>query len=144
MTTRELVAQDAGETSGTAVARYISLTKLIPPLLASVDEGRLPVSNAADYISVLPEQEQTDLVAVMDKIDVVPSKGQLAKIKEGSKAGTLDAAAIEAILSAERPAAVQVVLKQSRLRRYFPQDYTARQMEEVIVSLLEAWSARQE
>ena len=127
-----------------AVTRYISLTRLIPPLLASVDEGKLPVSNAADFISVLPEQEQTDLVAVMDKLDVVPAKGQLAKIKEGSKAGTLDAAAIEDILSAERPTAVQVVLGQSKLRRYFPEDYTARQMEEVIVSLLEAWSARQE
>ena len=126
------------------VARYISLTKLTSPLLALVDEGKLPVSNAADYISVLPEREQTDLVAVMDKLDVIPSKGQLAKIKEGSKAGTLDAAAIETILLAERPAAVQVVLKQSKLRRYFPESYDARQMEEVIVSLLEAWSARQE
>ena len=109
-----------------------------------MDEDKLSVSAATDYISVLAEQEQTDLVAVMDRLDVVPSKDQLAKIKEGSKAGTLDAAAIEAILSAERPAAVQVVLKQSSLRRYFPQDYTARQMEDVIVSLLEAWSARQE
>ena len=144
LTTRERVAQDAGETSGTAVARYISLTRLIPPLLASVDEGRLPVSNAADFISVLTEREQANLASAMDKLDVVPAKGQLAKIKEGSKAGTLDAAAIEAILSAERPPAVQVVIKQARLRRYFPEDYTARQMEEVIVSLLEAWSARQE
>ena len=46
------------------------------------------------------------------------------------------------ILSAERLAAVQVILGQSELRRYFPEDYTARQMEEVIVSLLEAWSAQ--
>ena len=139
---RERVAQDAGETSGTAVARYISLTKLIPPLLALVDEGKLSVSAAADYVSVLAEREQTDLIAVMDKLDVIPSKGQLAKIKEGSKAGTLDAAAIEDILSAERPPAVQVVLKQSKLRRYFPESYDARQMEEVIVSLLEEWKSR--
>ena len=144
LTTRERVAQDAGETSGTAVARYISLTKLIPSLLAMVDADKLAVSAAADYISVLNEQEQTDLATAMDKLDVVPGKGQLVRIKESSKAGTLDAAAIEAILSSERPAAVQVVLKQSRLRQYFPQSYTARQMEDVIVSLLEEWSARTE
>ena len=36
LTARERVAQDAGETSGTAVARYISLTKLLPPRLALV------------------------------------------------------------------------------------------------------------
>lgn len=142
LTARERVAQDAGETSGTAVARYISLTKLLPPLLDLVDEERLAVSAAADYLSGLPENEQTDLISVMDKLDVIPSKGQLVKIKEHSKAGTLTIAVIEAFLSAERPAAVQVVLKQARLHQYFPQTYTAQQMEEVIVSLLETWKTQ--
>lgn len=142
LTARERVAQDAGETSGTAVARYISLTKLLPPLLDLVDEERLAVSAAADYLSGLPENEQTDLISVIDKLDVIPSKGQLVKIKEHSKAGTLTIAVIEALLSAERPAAVQVVLKQARLHQYFPQTYTAQQMEEVIVSLLETWKTQ--
>ena len=142
LTARERVAQDAGETSGTAVARYISLTKLLPPLLDLVDEERLAVSAAADYLSGLPENEQTDLISVIDKLDVIPSKGQLVKIKEHSKAGTLTIAVIEALLSAERPAAVQVVLKQARLHQYFPQSYTAQQMEEVIVSLLETWKTQ--
>lgn len=142
LTARERVAQDAGETSGTAVARYISLTKLLPPLLDLVDEERLAVSAAADYLSGLPENEQTDLISVMGKLDVIPSKGQLVKIKEHSKAGTLTIAVIEALLSAERPAAVQVVLKQARLHQYFPQTYTAQQMEEVIVSLLETWKTQ--
>ena len=139
LTARERVAQDAGETSGTAVARYISLTKLIPSFLALVDEDKLAVSAAADYISVLTEPEQTDLISVMDKLGVIPVKGQLVKIKEHSKAGMLTITVIEELLSAERPAAVQVVLKQSRLHQYFPENYTAQQMEEVIVSLLETW-----
>ena len=73
---------------------------------------------------------------------MVPEKDQLAKIKESSKAGTLTIAIIEALLSKERPVPVQVVLKQARLRQYFPQSYTAQQMEEVIVSLLETWSVQ--
>ena len=93
-----------------AVTRYIALTRLISPLLVLVDEDKLSVSNAADYISVLTEQEQTNLVVVMDKLDVIPGRSQLVKIKESSKAKTLDAVAIEAILSTERPSAVQVVL----------------------------------
>ena len=108
-----------------------------------VDEDKLSVSNAADYISVLTEQEQTNLVVVMDKLDVIPGRSQLVKIKESSKAKTLDAVAIEAILSTERPSAVQVVLKQSRLHQYFPPSYTAQQMEEIIVSLLENWKLQQ-
>jgi len=140
---REQIAQDAGEKCGLAVTRYIALTKLIPALLVMVDEDKLAVSTAADYLSDLPEGEQTDLVTVMDKLSVIPVKGQLVKIKERSKAGTLTITVIESILSEERPAAVQVVLKQARLRQYFPQDYTAQQMEEVIVSLLETWSVHQ-
>ena len=142
LTARERVAQDAGETSGTAVARDIALTKLIPSLLVLVDEDKLAVSAAADYISILTEQEQTDLSSVMDKLDVIPAKGQLVKIKEQSKAGTLTITVIEAILSEGHPATVQVVLKQARLRQFFPQTYTAQQMEEVIVSLLETWSVQ--
>ena len=140
---REKIAQDAGESCGLAVTRYIALTKLISPLLTLVDENKLPFSTAADYISVLTEQEQADLVSVMDRLDVIPSKGQLVKIKESSKAGTLTISVMEALFSKEHPASVQVVLKQSRLRQYFPQSYTAQQMEEVIVSLLENWKLQQ-
>ena len=139
LTTRDKIAQDAGEKSGMAVARYISLTKLIPSLLVLVDEDKLAVSTAADYLSDLSEKEQHDLVTVMDKLSVIPVKGQLAKIKQHSKDGTLTIKVLEALLSAERPTAVQVVLKQARLHQYFPKSYTAQQMEEVIVSLLETW-----
>ena len=142
LTAREKIAQDAGESCGLTVTRYIALTKLIPSLLTLVDEDKLSLSTASDYISVLTEQEQTILASVMDKLSVIPSRNQLVKIKEQRKTETLTAAVIEALLSSERPATVQVVLKQSRLRQYFPQSYTAQQMEEVIVSLLETWSTQ--
>ena len=108
-----------------------------------VDEDKLSFSAASDYISVLAEQEQTDLITVMNKLNMIPGRGHLAKIKQHSRDGTLTIAVIEEVLSKERPAAVQVVLKQTRLRQYFPQSYTVRQMEEVIVSLLETWKLQQ-
>ena len=143
LSARDKIAQEAGENCGLSVTRYIALTKLIPPLLVMVDEEKLAVSSAADYLSGLPENEQTDLAAVMDKLNVIPVKNQLAKIKQYSKEGTLTAAVIDAILSEDRPAPVQVVLKKDRLTQYFPSSYTARQMEEVIVSLLETWRGQQ-
>ena len=139
---REQIAQDAGEKSGVTVTRYIALTKLIPPLLAMVDEAKLAVSTAADYISPLTEQAQADLITVMGRLDIIPAKGQLAKIKKHSAEGTLTITVIETLLSVERPSPVQVTLKQTRLHQYFPQNYTAQQMEEVIVSLLETWSVQ--
>ena len=59
LTAREKIAQDAGENCGLTVTRYIALTRPIPPLLALVDEDKLAVSTAADYISDLAKQEQT-------------------------------------------------------------------------------------
>ena len=137
---RDKIAQDAGENCGLTVTRYIALTKLIRPLLALVDADKLSLSTAADYVSILTEQEQTILVSVMDKLDVIPTRSQLVKIKEQRKTEALTVTVIEAILSEGCSATVQVVLKQTRLRQYFPQSYTAQQMEEVIVSLLETWS----
>ena len=139
---RDKIAQDAGENCGLTVTRYIALTKLIRPLLALVDADKLSLSTAADYVSILTEQEQTTLVSVMDKLDVIPTRSQLVKIKEQRKTEALTITVIEAILSEGCPATVQVVLKQTRLRQYFPQSYTAQQMEEVIVSLLEAWKTQ--
>ena len=143
LTAREKIAQDAGESCGLTVTRYIALTKLISPLLTLVDEDKLPFSTAADYISVLTEREQTDLASVMERFDVIPVKGQLIKIKESSKAGTLTTAVIEGLLSSTpRSAAVQVVLRETRLHQYFPQSFTAQQMEEVILCFPACWSAR--
>ena len=139
LSARDKVAQDAGEKSGMIVARYVSLTKLLPPLLALVDEGKLSVSSAADYLSPLPESEQNDVLTAIEDLKQIPSKAQLIKIKEHSKVGTLTSDVINAILSMERPVTPQITLKSSRLRQYFPQSYTAQQIEEVIFTLLETW-----
>ena len=49
----------------------------------------------------------------MDKLNVIPGRGQLTKIKQHSKDSTLTITVIEALLKAEHPATVQVVLKLS-------------------------------
>ena len=50
---------------------------------------------------------------------------------------------MDAILTEERPVPVQVTLKKDRLKQYFPQSYTQKQMEEIIFSLLETWKNEQ-
>lgn len=104
-----------------------------------VDEEKIAVSAAADYISDLTEGEQGSLLAVMKRLNIIPNRMQLEKIRQYSKEGTLSGTVIDAILTAEQPAQVRVVLKQERLKQYFPSSYSARQIEDVIVSLLENW-----
>ena len=131
LTAREKVAQDAGEKSGMAVTRYIALTRLIPPLLDLVDSEKISVSTAADYISDLPESTQTDLFTKMTAgaVLVIPTTAQLIKIRQYFKDGGLTPAVIDAVLSEQRPAPIKVTIKSDKLRQYFPQSYTARQME---------------
>lgn len=139
---REQVAQDAGEKSGMMVTRYISLTLLIPPLLELVDEAAFSVSTAADYISPLKETEQQWLYAKMTLMGCTPTTAQLNRLKKYSQDGNLSEAVVDAILTEERPAPIQVTLKKDKLTQYFPKNYTAQQMEEVIFSLLEGWKTQ--
>lgn len=136
---REQVAQDAGEKSGMMVTRYISLTLLIPPLLALVDETKFSVSAAADYISPLSETEQQWLYAKMTLLSCTPTASQLNRLKKYSQDGELNEAVVDAILTEERPMPLKVTIKKDKLAQYFPNSYTAEQMEEVILSLLETW-----
>ena len=139
LNTRDRIAQDAGEKSGMAVARYISLTKLISPLLQMVDEGKFSVSMAADYISSLAQAEQERLSVWLSQTGRVPTQFQLKQLKQNSQKGTLDDETIDAILTERSEEPLRMTIRKDKLQRFFPAAYTMAQMEEVIFSLLESW-----
>ncbi len=133
----EIVAEDMGE-SYKQVQRYIRLTELLPELLAMVDDKKLAFNPAVE-LSYLTKEEQGELLKKMGELDAVPSLEQAKRLKKYSQEGKLGADVMDAVLTGERSMPVQVTLKKDRLRQYFPQSYTAAQMEEVIFSLLETW-----
>ncbi len=125
------------------IHRFICLTELIPVLLQMVDEKKLPFNPAVE-VSYLTKEEQKTLLEQMEKLEIVPSLEQAKRLKKYSKEGKLSVDVIEAIITEERTMPVQVTLKKERLRKYFPQSYTQKQMEEVIFSLLETWKTEHE
>ncbi len=125
------------------IHRFICLTELIPALLQMVDEKKLPFNPAVE-VSYLTKEEQKTLLEQMEKLEIVPSLEQAKRLKKYSKEGKLSVDVIEAIITEERTMPVQVTLKKERLRKYFPQSYTQKQMEEVIFSLLETWKTEHE
>lgn len=139
LNTRDRIAQDAGEKSGMTVARYISLTKLISPLLQMVDEERFSVSMAADYISSLAQAEQERLSAWISQTGRVPTQSQLKQLKQNGQKGKLDDETMDAILTERSEEPLRMTIRKDKLRRFFPATYTMAQMEEVIFSLLESW-----
>ena len=139
---REKVAQEAGESSGVQVMRYIRLTELIPPLLDMVDERRIAF-NPAYELSFLTKDEQAMLLDTMDSEQATPSLSQAQRLKQFSQRGELDAAVMRAIMSEEKKEVERVTLKGETLRKYFPASYTPKRMEETIIRLLEQWQKQQ-
>ena len=139
---REKVAQEAGESSGVQVMRYIRLTELIPPLLDMVDERRIAF-NPAYELSFLTKDEQAMLLDTMDSEQATLSLSQAQRLKQFSQRGELDAAVMRAIMSEEKKEVERVTLKGETLRKYFPASYTPKRMEETIIRLLEQWQKQQ-
>ena len=137
----ELLAEQVQENVST-IQRYIRLTHLIPALLDRVDEKKLGFIPAADYLYKLTEKEQVMLEMVMAQEQVSPSVDQAQQLKRLSEAGELTEAVLRQIM-AKKAKEKKVVLKETSLGEYFPQDYTPKQMEDVILHLLKDWRAKQ-
>lgn len=128
----------------TAIQRYIRLNKLIPPLLDAVDAGTLKFVPAADFLSHLSEKEQTYLLLVMERDEVSPSLGQAQRLKQLSGEGKLENNIIDLIMREEKPLERKVTIRNDRLQKYFPASYTPKQMEDVIIKLLEGWHRKRQ
>ena len=133
----EVIGKESGESRET-VRRYIRLTNLVPPLLQMVDDGRIAFSPAVE-LSYLTRDEQAELWDLIGREDATPSLSQALRIKQLSRAAKLTPEVLYAILTEEKPnQKEQVRIKTESLRKYFPRNYSAQQMERAIIKLLEA------
>lgn len=134
--TDDEIAKQAG-ISGDTVRRYIRLTNLVPPLLQMVDDGRIAFSPAVE-LSYLARDEQAELWDLIGREDATPSLSQAIRLKKLSREGGLTAEELYTILTEEKPnQKEQVRIKTESLRKYFPRNYSAPQMEREILKLLE-------
>jgi len=132
---RDTVSNDD---SGRTIQRYIRLTNLVPPLLQMVDDGRIAFSPAVE-LSYLTRDEQAELWNLIGQEDATPSLSQALRMKQLSRIAKLTPEVLYAILTEEKPnQKEQVRIKTESLRKYFPCNYSAQQMEREIMKLLEA------
>lgn len=132
----EKVADEANENYKT-VQRYIRLTNLVPPLLQMVDDGRIAFSPAVE-LSYLTKEVQAELWDLIGQEDATPSLSQAIRMKQLSREAKLTPEVLYAILTEEKPnQKEQVRIKTESLRKYFPRNYSAQQMEREILKLLE-------
>lgn len=139
----EMVAEQAG-TSRNQIQRFIRLTNLIPEILDMVDNKRIALNPAVE-LSYLKPAEQEMLVVTMDSEQATPSLSQAQRLKRFSQDGKLTEESMLAIMSEEKKQDVdRVSFTRDTLKKFFPRDYTPRQMEDTILKLLQGWSKKRQ
>lgn len=118
--------------------RYLNLTNLIPELLDMVDAKELTMVLAID-ISQMSKDFQYAIYENLQNGKKI-NKDDIAFIKRNEYTMTKeDVADIMSPENEETIKKINVTLKQNRLSEYFPPDYSKKEMEDVIYSLLEKW-----
>ena len=140
---RDIVADESGDNARN-VQRFIRLTSLIPELLDMVDEKKISFNPAVE-LSYLDEAQQRDFLQAMDETQNAPSLSQAQRMKKLAQEEKFTYEAAFAIMGeAKKDELDKVVIKNDTLKKYFPRSYTPRQMEDVIIKLLEQWQRRQQ
>lgn len=123
--------------SATQVKRYIRLTYLIPELLTLMDENKMALSVGVE-LSFLAEQSQREVLEQCAINDCTPSYSQAWQMHKADREGTLTTAVIQTIMSEEKAnQKARLKIPMERIRKFFPQSYTATQIEDAVVKLCE-------
>ena len=134
--TDEQIAENAND-SARQIQRYIRLTHLIPEFLEKMDKGEIALSVGVE-LSFLDEQNQRAVLEQCAINDCTPSYSQAWRMHRAEREGTLTTAVIQTVMSEEKAnQKARLKIPMERIRKYFPQSYTAAQIEDAVVKLCE-------
>lgn len=141
--TRETIGSESGMT-GRQVTKYIRLTELIPELLDNVDVKKITLTMGVD-LSYLDQQVQKWVYEYFKENGFLKPV-QVEALKNHANLSNASQHMIITILNEALPkksTAAKVSLSEKKLDKYFPPHYSAKERENVIIQLLEQWSAQQ-
>lgn len=137
----EIVAEGTGG-SYKQVQRFVRLTNLVPELLDMVDEKKISFNPAVE-LSYLNEAQQRDFLEAMNDTQNAPSLSQAQQLKKMAQQGEFSYEAAFDVMGKEKKSELDTVtIKNETLRKYFPRSYTPKQMEDIIIKLLDQWQKK--
>ena len=130
------ISESANE-SERQIHRYIRLTYLMSELLEKMDKGEIALSIGVE-LSFLDESSQREVLEQCAINDCTPSYSQAWRMHKADREGSLTKAAIQTIMSEEKAnQKARLKIPMERIRKFFPQSYTAAQIEDAVVKLCE-------
>ena len=152
--TDQIVAEDMG-ISRNQVNRLVKINDLVPELKQQVDDKKLPFNTAVELAYLKPD-EQTKVVDVMKKEQIVPSMAQATALKEASRhadtmqknlpslapAHKVDENKITSIIKPKKAPELKVTFTGAELKDFFPGEMPS--VAEVKRVVLDALKIREE
>ena len=139
----EVLSKQVGE-SRAQVQRYIRLTELIPELLDLVDSKKLKFTVAVDISYIDKEIQEWIYEYIKDTGFIKPQ--QITALRNQLNEGSVNQVGMLTIFNkcmmVKLPSR-SITFSEKKLTKYFPESYSADDMERVIESLLEKWSQEQ-
>ena len=139
----EVLSKQVGE-SRAQVQRYIRLTELIPELLDLVDSKKLKFTVAVDISYIDKEIQKWIYEYIKDTGFIKPQ--QITALRNQLNEGSVNQVGMLTIFNKcmmVKPASRSITFSEKKLTKYFPESYSADDMERVIEFLLEKWSQEQ-
>lgn len=94
-------------------------------------------------LSFLSEEAQQWVEVIIEEQGCNISTVQSSKIKEYGKSGELTFAMVRLILTEEKAKERRVTLRADKIGRYFEEEYSNEEIEDIIIQLLDEWKKRQ-
>ena len=139
----EVLSKQVGE-SRAQVQRFVRLTELIPELLDLVDNKKLQFTVAVD-ISYIDKEVQEWIYEYISDTGFIKPK-QIATLRNQLNDGPINQIQMLTIFNncvMAKKVSRSLTFSEKKLTKYFPDDYTDKDMEQVIESLLEKWMHEQ-
>ena len=139
----EVLSKQVGE-SRAQVQRYIRLTELIPELLDLVDSKKLKFTVAVDISYIDKEIQKWIYEYIKDTGFIKPQ--QITALRNQLNEGAVNQVGMLTIFNKcmmVKTPSRSITFSEKKLTKYFPEGYSADDMEQVIESLLEKWSQEQ-
>ena len=139
----EVLSKQVGE-SRAQVQRYIRLTELIPELLDLVDSKKLKFTVAVDISYIDKEIQKWIYEYIKDTGFIKPQ--QITALRNQLNEGAVNQVGMLTIFNKcmmVKTPSRSITFSEKKLTKYFPESYSADDMERVIESLLEKWSQGQ-
>ena len=135
---REIVGEDNG-LGGRQVTRYVKLTNLIAELLDMVDQKKLTITLAVK-IADLSEEKQKEVLDYINQGYSINDE-QIKRIREMNKESKEQISDVVGNIDSKPRKKKKVILPENKLEKYFPEEYSRKDIEKIIYQLLEKWKS---